>query len=142
MKKYKKVLCGIGVALLVAGAFLTGHTAGAASKAPGSSGDPLVTLSYLEERLGTAAGGARTVQLKKGQTLQGAPGTGIVVLGGSVTASGDGLVDLTAGKLTESDTSMFLYHNYIVAEENSGCDALSACTLLVSGEYAVKQGND
>lgn len=138
MKGYKKVLCGIGVAVLVAGAFLTGHTAGAASKTPGSTGDPLVTLSYLEERLGPASGGAQTVQLKKGQTLQGATGTGIVVLGGSVTAAGDGLVDLTAGELTERDTSMFLYHNYIVAEENSGCDALSACTLLVSGEYTVK----
>ena len=58
MKK-KKLLCGIGVAVLVAGAFFTGHTAGAASKTPGSTGDPLVTLSYLEERLGVAQGGAR-----------------------------------------------------------------------------------
>ncbi len=138
MKKYKKFLCGIGVAVLVGGAFVSGHYAGAASKTPGTAGDPLVSLSYLEERLGATQGGARKVQLSKGQRLVGKEGTGIVVLGGSVTAAGDGLVDLTAGALAEKDTSMFLYHNYIVAEASSGCEALSMCTLLVSGEYAVK----
>lgn len=138
MKGYRKIVCGIGVAVLVAGAFVSGHSAGAASKTPGSTGDPLVTLSYVEERLGQLQGGAQKVTLGKGQTLVGAPGTGIVVLGGSVTAEGDGLVDLTEGILTERDTSMFLYHSYIIAEEESGCSALSGCTLLVSGEYRVK----
>ena len=142
MKKHMKLLCGIGVAVLVGGAFVSGHYAGAASKTPGTTGDPLVTLSYLEERLGTAQGGVQKVQLSKGQKLVGKEGTGIVVLGGSVTATGDGLVDLTAGQLTERDTSMFLYHSYIVAEETSGCEALSMCALLVSGEYTVKQGTD
>lgn len=138
MKGYKKILCGIVVAVLVVGAFVSGHYAGAASKTPGTTGDPLVTLSYLEERIGTVQGGAQKVQLSKGQRLEGKEGTGIVVLGGSVTAAGDGLVDLTAGTLTEGDTSMFLYHSYIVAEASSGCEALSMCTLLVSGEYTVK----
>lgn len=142
MKAYKKLLCGIGAVLLLTGVFFTGRYAGAASKTPGSTGDPLVTLSYVEERLGTVQGGAERVQLGKGQTLTGNVGTGIVVLGGSVTAAGDGLVDLTVGELTERDTSMFLYHSYIVAEEDSGCEALSACTLLVSGNYTVKQEND
>ncbi len=138
MKGYKKLLWGLGAAVLLTGAFFTGHYAGAASKTPGSTGDPLVTRSYVEERLGMVQGGAKKVQLSKGQTLTGDAGTGIVVLGGSVTAAGDSLVDLTAGELTERDTSMFLYHSYIVAEEGSGCEALSGCTLLVSGEYTVK----
>ena len=51
-----------------------------------------------------------------------------------VWREGAGLVDLTEGRLTEEDTSLFMYHNYIVAEETSGCEALSSCTLLVSGE--------
>lgn len=138
MKGYKRLLWGIGGAVLLAGAFFTGHTAGAASKTPGSTGDPLVTRSYVEERLELVQGGARKVQLDRGQILTGNAGTGVVVLGGSVTAVGDGMVDLTAGELTERDTSMFLYHSYIIAEEGNGCEALSACTLLVSGEYAVK----
>lgn len=142
MKNKKKLLCGISVAVLALGAFFTGHSAGAASKTPGSTGDPLITLSYLEERLGETKGEYRKVQLSRGEALTGKPGTGIVVLGGSVTATGSGLVDVTEGTLAESDTSLFLYHSYIVAEESSGCEALSACTLLVSGEYAVKKNNN
>ncbi len=136
----KKKLIGIfGVAVLVLGAFFTGHSAGAASKIPGTSGDPLVTLSYLEERLTGAGGTSERVQLKKGESLVGNIGTGIIVLGGSVTAAEDGLVDVTAGEKTEEDTSLFLYHSYIVTEENGGCRALSGCTLLVCGEYELKR---
>lgn len=138
MKKKMKLLCGIGVAALVVGAFFTGHSAGAASKTPGSTGDPLITLSYLEERLGETKGAARKVQLNRGETLKGEPGTELIVLGGSVTATGSGLIDVTEGGLAETETSLFLYHSYIVAEKSSGCEALSACTLLVSGEYEIK----
>ncbi len=142
MKKQKKWICGIGVAVLVIGAFFTGHTAGAASKTPGSTGDPLVTLSYLEERLGTAQGEMQKVQLGRGDVLTANSGTGIVVLGGSVTATGSGLVDVTEGTFAEADTSLFLYHSYIAAEKSSGCEALSSCTLLVSGEYTIKRNNN
>lgn len=142
MKGYKKLFAGIGGGILIAGAFVSGHYAGAASKTPGSTGDPLITLSYLEERLGQTQGGVQKVMLKKGQTLEGVQGTGIVVLGGSVTAEGSGLVDLTAGSLTENGTSMFSYHNYIIAEDDAGCQALSGCTLLVSGKYTVKERKD
>lgn len=138
MKHTKKIGLMLGAALLVAVAFFTGHYAGAASKTPGSQGDPLITLGYLEGRLEEIGGGMQKVQLGKGEVLTGETGTGIVVLGGSVTAAGVGLVDLTDGKLTEEDTSLFLYHNYIVAEGTSGCEALSSCTLLVSGEFEVK----
>ncbi len=138
MKHTKKIGLMLGAALLVAVAFFTGHYAGAASKTPGSQGDPLITLGYLEGRLEEIGGGMQKVQLGKGEVLTGETGTGIVVLGGSVTAAGVGLVDLTDGKLTEEDTSLFLYHNYVVAEGLSGCEALSPCTLLVSGEFEVK----
>ncbi len=134
----KKILCGAGVVLLIAGAFVTGHSAGAASKEPGSTGDPLVTLSYLESRLGESAGVSEKLQLKKGERLLGEPGSSIIVLGGSVTAAGTGLVDVTEGCLAEEDTSLFLYHCYIASEKNSGCEALSAATVLVSGDYKIK----
>lgn len=138
--KYKKVWCGLGIAVLLAGAFFSGHAAGAASKTPGTTGDPLITLSYLEERLaGAGIGtGAEKVQLGKGRKIVGEAGTGIVLLGGSVTAAGTGLADLTEGKLTEQDTSLFLYHNYMVTEDGAGCEALSSCTVLISGEYTIK----
>ena len=138
MKRYKKILLGLGIPLILCGVFLAGHSAGAASKTPGTTGDPLVTLSYLEERLAESGGAFVPVQLSKGQTLTGQPGMRIVVLGGSVTATGSGVVDLTEGSLTKKDTSMFLYHNYIVPEEGAGCEALSNCNLLISGNYKVK----
>jgi len=138
MKYTKKIGLSVGAVLLLAVAFFTGHYAGAAAKTPGSAGDPLVTLGYVEERLAGIGGSPQKVQLSRGDILEGKTGTGIVVLGGSLTATGAGLVDLTEGRLTEEDTSLFLYHNYIVAEGMSGCEALSSCTLLVSGEYEVK----
>lgn len=138
MKRTRKVWIMLGVAALVAGAFFTGHYAGAASKTPGSSGDPLVTLGYLEGRLAGIDGGTQKVQLSRGEILTAGTGTEIVVLGGSLTAAGTGLVDITEGSLTEEDTSLFLYHNYIVAEGASGCEALSSSVLLVSGEFEIK----
>ena len=138
MRDTKKIGLILGVALLVAGAFFTGHYAGAASKTPGSSGDPLITKGYLEGRLAGIHGTPQKVQLGRGDVLFGETGTGIVVLGGSLTASGAGLVDLTAGSLTEEDTSLFQYHSYIVAEGTAGCEALSSCTLLVSGEFEIE----
>jgi len=138
MKHTKKIGMVLGFALLIVVVFFTGHYAGAVSRTPGSSGDPLITLGYLEGRLAGIGGVPQKVQLGRGDILTGETGAGIVVLGGSLTAEGAGLVDLTEGKLTEEDTSLFLYHNYIVAEGTAGCEALSSCTLLVSGEFEVK----
>ncbi|MBQ9768246.1 MAG: hypothetical protein IJW37_09115 [Lachnospiraceae bacterium] len=137
MKRGKYVAYAVGGVLLLCAAFFTGRHAGAASSTPGSVEDPLITLSYLEGRL-TEQGGYTTVTLKKGQSVVGSAGTGLVLLSGSATANGAGVVDLTEGSLTGEDLSLFLYHSYIVPEEKGGCTALSSCTLLVSGQYIVK----
>lgn len=134
----KKIGIGMLCVLLLAGTFWTGHYAGAASKTPGSAEDPLITLGYLEKRLAGAGGNYKKVQLNKGDSLLGREGTCVIVLGGSVVAAEGGLVDVTTGTLTEEDTSMFLYHSYIVPESDTGCEALSSCTLFVSGEYTIK----
>lgn len=137
MKLVKKIGYAAGGILLLAAAFFSGHYAGAASKTPGGVEDPLITLSYLESRL-TQQGGYTTLSLKKGETLVGGAGTGIVLLKGSATAAGGSIVDLTEGSLTAQDMSMFLYHSYIVPEGKGGCKALSSCTLLVTGEYKLQ----
>lgn len=137
MKRGRLIAGAVAGILLVCVAFFTGRHAGAASKTPGSVEDPLVTLSYLESRL-TKQGEYTAVTLKKGQALTGAAGTGIILLSGSATATGVGIVDLTEGSMTETDLSLFLYHSYIVPEKNGGCTALSSCTLLVTGEYIVQ----
>lgn len=124
--------------LLVGTGFISGHYAGAASGTPGSEGDPLVTLGYLEKRLEGQNNNGRKVKLEKGQVLAGSPGTNLILLGGSVTAEGSGLVDVTEGNVAKEDTSLFPYHSYIVTEEGSGCAALSGCTVFVCGNYKIK----
>lgn len=138
MKLGKKWLLAGLVIVLITTAFATGHYAGAASKTPGGVSDPLVSLSYLEKRLAAQNGSMEKVKLEKGECLTGSEGTGIVLMGGSVTAAGGNLLDVTQGSLTKENTSMFLYHNYIVTEDGAGCEALSSCTVFVSGEYTVK----
>ncbi|MDD6034832.1 MAG: hypothetical protein PUC30_01360 [Lachnospiraceae bacterium] len=138
MRYGKRVLCIIGGIFVLIGAFMSGHYAGAASKTPGGTEDPLITLSYLESRLSGQTDGARVLQLSSGKTLLGTCGTQIIVLRGSVTAVNGDLADLTEGSLTKDDTSLFLYHNYIVTEEKVGCKALSSSTILVIGECTIK----
>lgn len=134
----KKIGIGILCVLLLVGTFWGGHYAGAASKTPAGAEDPLITLSYLEKRLSGAVGGYERVQLNKGECMLGEEGTCVIVLGGSVVAAEGDLVDVTEGNLTKEDTSMFLYHSYIVPESGVGCEALSSCTLFISGAYVIK----
>lgn len=136
--KWKRVIIPLLFVVTLAGAFWTGHYAGAASKTPGSAEDPLVTLSYLETRISEGNNGYEKVRLSKGEQLAGDEGTSIIVLGGSLIASEGNLIDVTEGRLTEVDTSLFLYHNYMVPETKNGCEALSSCVLLVSGGYEIK----
>lgn len=138
MKRRVKWWYVLGCVALVGVGFFSGHYAGAASGTPGTAGDPLITLSYLEGRLAGQNSSGEKVRLTKGQVLVGSPGTNLIVLGGSVTAAGSGLVDVTQGTAAEENTSLFLYHSYIVTEEDTGCEALSGCTVFVCGEYEMK----
>lgn len=132
LKKAGIVLLG---AVLVTGAFFSGRSVGAATKTPGGPEDPLITLSYLESRIG-GSGAFQRVSLRSGQMLLAEEGTQVVLLSGSA-ASKNGLVDLTAGELLSDDLSMFLYHSYLIPEGDNGCTALSACVLFANGNYQI-----
>ena len=92
----KKILIAvISVAALLA-AFKAGSVFGAGSASPGSQGDPLVTLSYLNSRLeglGDSGGAASSdagfsrVSLAKGQSLLLTDGSEMI--NGRKTACGD-----------------------------------------------------
>ncbi|WP_126428746.1 hypothetical protein [Brevibacillus marinus] len=82
---------------------------------PGSADDPVVTKSYVDEKIQQALGGGKAAptqaqgqagslvveELTPGETLYGFAGTEFIVRTGYVVAvpgtNGDGLVDLTAG---------------------------------------------
>ena len=123
----------------------------------GTQEDPLVAKSYLtdvvekeitdytdaqiraavsdahgrvQEQIRAAAGVFQCVSLSEGQTLSCEPGTEVVLLSGSVTASGD-LTDTTLGEAL-IDGEMAVNH-LCLAGENAVLTAAGDATLMVRG---------
>lgn len=102
---------GIVLGALAAGTWIGGR-GGAAAPPPGSTGDPLVTRSYVTQALGTAfaSNGGRIRTLAAGETFAFAPGTVCALVAGTAAISvatvaapappmpASALVDLTAGR--------------------------------------------
>ena len=55
-ERLKKTVLFLAAVVAAAGIFGAGAAFGAGSKEPGSQGDPIVTLSYLESRLSSLDG--------------------------------------------------------------------------------------
>ena len=108
----------------------------------GSQEDPLVATSYLtdviekeitdytESQIRAAAGVFQSVKLSAGQTLTCEPGTEVVLLSGSVTASGD-LTDTTLGEAL-SEGELAVNHLYLAGEE-AVLTAAGDAALMVRG---------
>ena len=123
----------------------------------GTQDDPLVTKSYLtdvvekeitdqtdaqiraavsdaqgrvQEQIRAAAGVFQSVNLSAGQTLTCEPGTEVVLLSGSVTASGD-LTDTTLGEAL-SEGELAVNHLYLAGEE-AVLTAAGDAALMVRG---------
>ena len=123
----------------------------------GTQEDPLVAKSYLtdvlekeitdytdaqiraavsdaqgrvQEQIRAAAGVFQSVSLTAGETLTCEPGTEVVLLSGSVAASGD-LTDTTLGEVF-TDGEMAVNHLYL-AGENAVLTAAGDAALMVRG---------
>lgn len=130
-KKWKKRLQT--AVLLAAGAVLfgSGMKTGAATAAePGSVGDPLITQSYLEQRL-SAGSVYECVTLAKGSTLELSQGAQLILYTGSAKIKGS-LIDTTAGTLTSAGTGAERYHTYLAPADGSGLTAQAACVIFVN----------
>jgi len=162
IKKKKTVfILSIGLALIIA----AGIGAYAASNY-GSSSDPLVTLSYLKDKLtpelmnqfdqkldvavselealigsGYTADTYKVVTLNKGQAIKGSVGCEILLRIGSAkvsAASSPGLVDLTSGGTLNNGSSLTANHLYLVTIEGNGVTATESSTrVLVRGSYVI-----
>ena len=121
-------------------AFYGGTKVGAAQNTPGSAYDPLITQSYLEERLAqTDAAGFVRVSVAKNKILTLEAGGQLLILSGMANAvGGSGLIDMTEGILLEKDLSVMKYHLCMAPNEGSGIKATTACTVFVTGSYTVK----
>ena len=133
----------------------------------GSQSDPLVTLSYVNERLypqlvekiseeaDRAAADVRSdisksggntdtysvVSLQNGQTLTGQVGCEILLRIGSASVSASetpGLVDLTDASSINNGSALKQNHLYMVTIAGNGVKAGSSVKLVVRGDYSVQ----
>lgn len=161
MKKDRWLLRAVVLLVLSAGLMTTASLAAEA----GSSGNPLVTLSYLNdtffntimqrvdqkiaERTGQAIPGGTSsstasftvVTLSQGQTLAGDVGCEVMLRVGSavcVSPSDPGLIDETTGSTLADGASLVQNHLYMMTIEGRGVRASSATTkVLARGSYTV-----
>ena len=130
----------------------------------GSSGDPLVTLSYLNETFmdsimsrvdekiaqrnsqgqagaGTAADTFTVVTLSNGQTLTGGIGCEVMLRVGTavcVSPSSPGLIDESAAATLNNSGALATNHLYMMTIEGRGVRATSGTVkLLVRGSYSI-----
>lgn len=138
----KKVIGSVlvGTLCLVA-SFGLGMQVGAAGNEPGSLGDPLVTKSYLDSRLGNATGVMTKVTLAKGSSLTAAEGATVIIFSGNgaVDGSGAGMVDVTAGEIATAGISLAKYHTYLFPDAATSIKAGSNMVVFVTGSYNVTQ---
>ena len=135
-----KIIKVVMAMILVMSAFYGGTKVGAAQNTPGSVYDPLITQSYLEERLAqTDAAGFVRVSVAKNKILTLEAGGQILILSGTANVvGGSGLIDMTEGVLLEKDLSVMKYHLCIAPNAESGMKATTACTVFVTGSYTLK----
>ena len=159
MKKDRWLLRAVVLLVLSAGLMTTASLAAEA----GSSGDPLVTLSYLNdtffntimqrvdqkiaERTGQAVSGGSSsasfvvVTLNEGQTLTGGVGCEVMLRVGSavcVSPSDPGLIDETTASTLANGAALAQNHLYMMTIEGRGVRATAATTkVLARGSYTV-----
>ena len=130
----------------------------------GSQNDPLVTLSYLNERLypqlltkisdeadkmtselkgSIKSGGVDSytvVSLSKGQKLVGSVGCEVLLRVGSATVvakDNPGLVDTTGGSALNAGAALTKNHLYMVTIEGGGIQAADSVKVVVRGTYSI-----
>ncbi|MGC5324898.1 hypothetical protein [Brevibacillus sp. SYSU BS000544] len=94
---------------------------------PGSSDDPVVTKSYVDQKiqqvLGTGGSKLVVAELKPGKTIYGFEGTEFIVRTGKVVSvpgvNGDGLTDITAGADLKAGAPVAPNHLLLIARSDS-----------------------
>ena len=130
-----RLVCLLTVSLLAA-------TCVAAAGSVGSSDDPLVTYSYVndtfkKEVLSEANGGFVLVTMSKGQTLKGQVGTEVMLRVGTAS-SAPGLIDTSSASTLDNGAALAKNHLYMMTIEERGVKATAGTVkLLVRGSYTV-----
>lgn len=141
--------------------FIVGQVVYAINKEPGSTDDPLVTLSFVEQRVeqlkfyidekiatltpatGVTDNNLVVVELKPGEKLIAAQGTEIILRGGKALVIDNplgGLADVTAATDLRMNQVVPPNHLLIVPREDGrGVKAENDVILIVRGAYRVEK---
>lgn len=142
MKKSKYVAIGLGVLLI-------GSIAYARSTEPGTINDPLVTKSYVDQKIaeiennsGNQNNTYEVVFVPAGKVILGKQGTEIILRSGvakAIDSVGGGLQDMTDGVDVIVGETIKKYHLMIIPREDGrGMIAETDCTLMVRGGYEIQ----
>lgn len=145
----------VGLEIFMATVLVIGATAFAASA--GSESDPLVSKSYVDDKInqvislintGTSTAVVDTgssyvpVYASVGQTVIGGEGTEIILRAGKgnvVISGADGIVDATTGQNMTSGKAAVLNHIMIVPRaDGRGIKVTEAAWFLIKGDYSIK----
>lgn len=127
--KLKKVLIVVGLSLVLCGAAVI-------YASPGTSSDPLVSLSYLEE-----VTKFKVIEIKAGQFIIAEEGTEIILRDGTstiYTPVNAGISDVTMGKDLKNGEKVPLNHLLIVPRDGRGVKAQATSIYLIKGKYTIK----
>lgn len=154
----KRIGIGVGAIVVLLGARVV-------FSEPGSSSDPLVTLSYVENKveqlkyyidskIGDVSSNPvnnlqaswEVVEVPAGKSLICKDGTEIILRSGRATAIAvekngiiNGLTDITAGKDLGIDELILANHLLIVPRNDGrGAKAITHCFFLVKGDYEIR----
>ena len=157
-----KIKSAAFAAALVVAACSFIYTASASSDSAGSSGDPLVTKSYVDSAManvlnavnnsqGTgnlsmeteASDSFEPVSLKKGQILLGKGGSEIILRSGSAlsyTESADGIIDVSTGQEYFNGENLTANHLLIISRDDGRGAAVTSdeAWFIVKGGYTIK----
>ncbi|GAB1477169.1 hypothetical protein MASR2M70_20050 [Bacillota bacterium] len=128
---------------------ITTAVAGAADFEPGSSGDPVVTKSYVDAKIaalkgsdGSAASVFTPVFVEAGKTLLGGAGTELILRSGgalAVAEGEDGLSDVTEGKDLKATFALTRNHLLLVPRDDGrGIIAATDIWVMVKGTYTIR----
>ena len=141
------------IAVIACGIIAFTAVSTASTYTPGSSGDPVVTKSYVDTKLaeikalitqgegGTSASYV-PLRLDAGKTLLGGEGTEIILRSGEATGidnGANGISDITAGKDMRTGEALSLNHLFLIPREDGrGIRATTEIWVLIRGSYQVK----
>ena len=150
--RIKKIALGLGAVTIMLGATVV-------FSEPGSEGDPLVTLSYVDKRIeqvkayidekllkgsnnDNTANNLEVVNLLQGQSIIGKAGTEMILRGGKakvIAGELGGLSDVTDGKDLSMDNNVPANHLLIIPRDDGrGAYAAADAIFLIRGQYEIR----